>query len=243
LRSKKQQVEELGPGVPAYIVTFSDMVTLLLTFFVMLLSLAKMQDPELVNVGRDGFVSSLRNCGLGLLTGRRQTTDFGESKMKYYISNSDKDVEVRTIDAKQENVRRLFSTVTRSMQTLPSQIVAEKNSFSVTEIKFRAGDATLNGSAKTYLTKFLTDMRPQRGGIEQLYVLGLAQGEADERKQWLLSAKRASAVAEYMNEMMPKGANFRIFSWGAGSGGVWVGRDSPISAHAEILIAILRNSS
>ena len=38
---------EEGSKVPAYIVTYSDMVTLLLTFFVMLMSLAQFQDPEL----------------------------------------------------------------------------------------------------------------------------------------------------------------------------------------------------
>ena len=36
---KNQTPEILPPKVPGYIVTFSDMVTLLLTFFVMLLTL------------------------------------------------------------------------------------------------------------------------------------------------------------------------------------------------------------
>ena len=46
-------IEEEGTKVPGYIVTFSDMVTLLLTFFVMLLTLADVQDPELFDKGRD----------------------------------------------------------------------------------------------------------------------------------------------------------------------------------------------
>ena len=68
--SKQRQgpVEE-KQKVPAYIVTFSDMVTLLLTFFVLLLTLAQVQDPELFNRGRDSFFESIRYCGLGNLLG------------------------------------------------------------------------------------------------------------------------------------------------------------------------------
>ncbi|MDD5011702.1 MAG: flagellar motor protein MotB, partial [Phycisphaerae bacterium] len=50
--SRKSAPQDNPPSVPAYIVTFSDMVTLLLTFFVLLISLAKMQDPEKFNAGR-----------------------------------------------------------------------------------------------------------------------------------------------------------------------------------------------
>ena len=63
------QEESAADEVPAYIVTFSDMVTLLLTFFVMLLSLATMQDPELLNKGRDSFVESLQALRSGHLHG------------------------------------------------------------------------------------------------------------------------------------------------------------------------------
>jgi len=50
LRQARPVIEDDKPKVPSYIVTFSDMVTLLLTFFVMLLSLAEVQDPELFNL-------------------------------------------------------------------------------------------------------------------------------------------------------------------------------------------------
>ena len=63
-------IEDGDPKVPGYIVTFSDMVTLLLTFFVMLLSLSQIQDPELFDKGRDAFLESIRNIGLGVLFGK-----------------------------------------------------------------------------------------------------------------------------------------------------------------------------
>mgnify|MGYP000199290769 CR=1 FL=1 len=64
------------------------MTTLLLTFFVMLLSLASMQEPELIGRGRDSFTFSLRNLGLGLLLGRKSKADFDNIKISLTIEMS-----------------------------------------------------------------------------------------------------------------------------------------------------------
>ena len=88
MKLRKKAVEGGGPKVPGYIVTYSDMVTLLLTFFVMLLSLSNVQDPELFNKGRDSFLESLRCIGLGILFGRREMAGFscwGWSRFKLVV--------------------------------------------------------------------------------------------------------------------------------------------------------------
>jgi len=36
-------------------------------------------------------------------------------------------------------------------------------------------------------------------------------------------------------------SNIPVYSWGAGSGGAWVGEDSMVSEKSQILIAILRD--
>ncbi|MHC4344865.1 MAG: flagellar motor protein MotB, partial [Planctomycetota bacterium] len=77
MNRERQAEEERGSSVPAYIVTYSDMVTLLLTFFVMLLTLASMQDPELYNIGRDSFLQSMNQFGIGSLFGGFQNPFFG----------------------------------------------------------------------------------------------------------------------------------------------------------------------
>ena len=64
--------------VPAYIVTFSDMVTLLLTFFVMLLSMSKSRNTELFQRGHDSFVNSIKNFGLGAVKGRSTEVNLEE---------------------------------------------------------------------------------------------------------------------------------------------------------------------
>jgi len=86
-------------------------------------------------------------------------------------------------------------------------------------------------------------------------VLGLAYDGLTEQERWILSAKRAQAVADYLRDTLSGAggeqlrrsliggeAKWSIYSWGAGPGGDWVGRDSPISQQSEILIAVLRAS-
>ena len=238
---ERKVIKESSPKVPAYIVTFSDMVTLLLTFFVMLLSLATARDEGLFNKGRGAFVQTIRTFGLGMLRGRKPRPNFGHIKTKYFIDRPDRLFEGRSIDAKGEAISRIFKKVSRSVKTLPSQIVAKKTNFSVTDIRFSPGGATLNASAKRFLTKFCSDLQqdPNPETIK-LYMLGLAGDEATEKQQWIVSARRAQAVADFLQDVSPSEAKWPIYSWGAGPGGDWVGQDSPISEQSHILIAVLR---
>lgn len=241
MRRQKQVTRTEGPNVPAYIVTFSDMTTLLLTFFVMLLSLANVQDPELFNKGRGSFVQSMRNLGLGMLYNRKRAPEFGEVKIKYFIDNPDKLFPGRSIHAKEEEIRRVFKNLSRSMKTLPSKIVAQKTSFSITNIRFSPGQATLNEQARQFLTEFCLDLKKGLGSeAVKLYVLGLDSEEATEKQQWILSARRARATEDFLKETLPSVSNWPVYSWGAGPGGDWVEQNSPISKKSHILIAVLR---
>ena len=253
MRPQRRTIAEQGPKVPAYIVTFSDMVTLLLTFFVMLLTLADVQDPELFNKGRDAFIRSLRFVGLGTLFGKSQMPDFGSFKPRYFIDEADESSDARTIDAKAEELRRIFRQLTKSAATRPLQRVATRTNFSVTDIRFSPGRAELNEQGRQFLTKFCRDLQ-QGAGSEAvgLYVLGLAPDAPSEKEQWLLSARRAQAVADFLREALSSagsqgrlsasvpGARWAVYSWGAGPGGDWAGPDSPISSESQILIAVLR---
>ena len=243
MRRQRQVIEERGPKVPAYIVTFSDMVTLLLTFFVMLLSLSQIQDEELFHSGRESFLRSIRTLGLGMLYGRKQKPNFGNTKIKYFIHRSDKLFEGRTIDAEGEEARRAFKTVIRRMNTMPSQIVAKRSSFSVTNIYFARGDTTLNKSVNDFLTEFCLGLQQDFGSKAiKFYVLGMASDEATAKEQWILSARRAKVVADFLQDTLSSASKWPVYSWGAGPGGDWVSRDSPISSRSQILIAVLRTN-
>jgi len=245
LSRKNQVIEEKGCGAPAYLVTFSALVTLLMLFFVLLLTLANVQDEGILGKGRyaetqESFLRSIKTFGLGVLSRGKTTPDFGNIKIKYFISNPDENASFRTIDAKEENLRRFFKNVSRSAKTMPSQIVAQKTNFSVTNISFLPGEVLLNEPAKKFLTQFIVDLQ-QNSGTQavKLYVLGLARDERTEKKQWILSAMRAQTVADFLDDILPSQFQCLVYSWGAGPGGCWVAPDSPISKQSQILIAVL----
>ncbi len=239
-----KKVQESSPKVPAYIVTFSDMVTLLLTFFVMLLSLASVHDDEIFNVTRDAFVEHINTFGLGMLIGKKIGPDLGKVKYIHYIAGPDKGYDVRTIDGDEENIRRIFKNVSKSMETMRSQIVAQRTDFSVTGIRFPSGRALLNEPAEKYLRQFALNLQQDAGSeIIKLYVLGLADDGRTEKAQWILSARRAQAVADFLNDVLPSQLQYPVYSWGAGPGGRWITRDSPVYKESQILIAVLRGNN
>ncbi len=243
---KRQVIEEEGLSAPAYLVTFGALVVLLLLFFVMLLTMADTKDAGARGKGRytesrESFFRSIRGLGLGIFYPKKEGPDFGNVKPKYFIISPDRQVEGSTIDAREEGIRRVFQAVSRSVKSMPSQIVAKTTNFSITDIWFPPGDATLNESAKRFLTEFCSDLEqdPDSKAV-RLYVLGLAGDESTEKEQWILSARRAQVVAEFLRDILPSEYNWPVYSWGAGSGGDWVGQDSPISRQSQILIAVLR---
>jgi len=256
LKRPRLIIEDEGPKVPGYIVTFSDMVTLLLTFFVMLLALADVQDPELFDSGRDAFLESIRNIGLGVLFGREDLPRFGGIKTKHSISNPDEFADRRTLDAKAEELRRILEKLKQTTTIVPSQIIADRTNFSISNVHFSPGRVDLDESARKFLRGFCLDLQQNYGRKPtELYVLGLASDGKSDKDNWLLSSRRAKTVADFLRSSLYEAgagqsqhslagsqSKWSVYSWGAGAGGDWVGRDSPISRHSQILIAVLRAS-
>jgi len=253
-KTQHSKTEESGPKVPGYIVTFSDMVTLLLTFFVMLLSLATVQDEEMFHKGRDSFSFAIRSLGLGMFLGSKPRPDFGNVKIKYFIIKPDKFFKGRSIHIKEEKIRQVFNELCQSMKTMPSEVAATKTDFSVANIRFPRGMSRLDASAKQFLGSFCSHLQQDSGSRPiKLYVLGLADDQATEKDQWILSAKRAKVVADYLRGILSSGSGVQtqrsafggwskwsVYWWGAGPGGDWVRQESPISKQSQILIAVLR---
>lgn len=254
---KRRQAADEGPAkVPGYIVTYSDMVTLLLTFFVMLMSLASVQDPELFNKGRGSFVQSMRELGLGILYSKKQTVYLGSKKIRYSADSEDELSAARDMDTTEQELRRIFDQIRQSMQTMPSQIVGSGATYSLADIRFSPGEATLNESARNSVRQLAASLQQRpiyEGGT--LYIVGLANQEKTDKQQWMLSARRAQAVAECVQELLCGEAGqptrssrpnavprWRICWWGAGPGGDWIDKDGPICEQSQILLAIMKPS-
>jgi outer membrane protein OmpA-like peptidoglycan-associated protein len=256
VKNKPAVVEEKGEKAPLWIISFADMISLLMAFFVMLLTMASTKSGKLANEGEGifeatiyGFNKSIEGFGLpGLFGGKpgqygtpRDALYF-DSHKTYYPVKGDEGA-VRTIDAAEERLRRVFNRLGRHATTCKSQLRWGQPDFVVTPITFKQGQFVLDTPAKEFLKKFTADLQESAPGKLRLHIVGLALEETSEKQQWMLSAKRAEAVADFIRGNLPDGIQWSVYSWGVGTGGDWVVQDSVISGQSPIFIAVVRENS
>ena len=239
---KKKKSSAMGPpGVPAYIVTFSDMVTLLLTFFVLLLSMAGTQNVSIYKSTQSAFKSEMDCFGLpGFMSSKYDAPKLEHAKVKYR-SKEGNDISERSTDSQAEMLRRIILDLEKTMKITQSQITCRSKDFNVTDIHFKRRKWDLSSSAKEYLTKYSLSLQESFTGQSPptIYVVGLAGKERTEKQRWILSARRAQSVADFLRQNLPENSKWRLYCWGAGSGGAWSNNTGPMNKDAEIMISVL----
>ena len=239
--SRKPKQEESGPKVPTYIVTFSDMVTLLLTFFVMLLSMAETQvEDHKFLAGRSSFQRAVADFGLtGFLINKHSGPQFQHPKPQYRVDEGEDKPEDRSVDAHTEMIRRILMDIESQMDISPSHITGKSKTFLPTNIRFPKDSFILDEQNKTKLNRYWMQTKNSISDVNSMiYVVGFGADASTTREQFIISSKRASAVADYLKELNDS-ENCSIFSWGAGSGGDWTGKNGITSKDTHIVITII----
>ena len=252
---KKQAAAEEGGGekAPLWIISFADMVSLLMAFFVMLQTMAHMKSGKVGYGGEgafaatlEGFRKNIAGCGMpSVFSGSsNKSLNFDREATYYPVEGGDSNSAGNIMDGREEKTRRTFSRVCTYAQSLSSQIRGRNPNFVVTPIEFKLGQTALDESAKKFLEKFATDLQHSTNVRElTIYVVGLAGQEKNEEAQWKLSAKRGEVVAEFLREKLPMEASKSVFSWGAGAGGAWVKGEYAVSEGTNVLIAVLKTGN
>ncbi|MHC4554037.1 MAG: flagellar motor protein MotB [Planctomycetota bacterium] len=237
-----KQPEESKTPVPSYIVTYSDMITLLLTFFVMLLSLAETQvDEHKFMAGRYSFKSAVADFGLsGFLINQDSGPQLDHPKPKYRIDEGKDKENDRSIDAETEMVRRALLEVERMMNISPSHICGMDKTFLQPGIEFQPGSWDIDADAKKKISALCEQIKVNYTQQEPiLYVLGLAADTKNDRQQWIVSSQRAKAVSDAIRTQIPEDLKWPVYCWGGADGGEWVGRNGQTTKNNQILIAVL----
>ncbi|MCK4960739.1 MAG: OmpA family protein [Planctomycetes bacterium] len=237
----RKTIGNTKPEVPAYIVTFSDMVTLLLTFFVLLLTLAESQSEEKFKLGQSSFKAALTNFGVqGFLFNSTSGPDLGNPKVKYKVNEAAEESDERTIDSAMEMLRRSVLKLEETMDIYPSQLSGSSSMFTVADIRFAQDSYVLGEKDKEFLSGYCDRLAESFSGQEPtVYIVGLAGEVSGSRKQWAISARRAKNVADFMLARLPDRHKWHIHNWGAGGGGNWTKATGMASKQADILIAVL----
>jgi len=222
------------------------MTTNLLTFFVLLLSMGHIRDESLFDDGQRISLLFLESVKTGF--GFKNATDFDFSKTKYSIDRPDQ-VKGLTKDARQEQARRLFESLQRSMQTLPSHLQGDRVEYSVANVRFAPGQTVFDESSRQWLSGFALNLGQSLSpATTMLYVVGVADRAAGDAPSWMLAAQRSRVVADFLRQALSTstgasgGSNppWQIFWWGTGPGAKWAGQDTPSPGQSQILIAAMK---
>jgi len=182
-RRKKKEASKEEPGAPLWMVTYSDMVTLLLCFFVMQLVYANFEDPGKVEAALQSLKAAF---GTGSIH-HTEPTDPSPSKSTD-MKESAKEQNEKLVEALQSILAEMMSQNLVRMTQTKMEIRIQLDEM----VLFRPGSAALNPVSLGLLNDIAV-------AVHDYPILMIVEGHADadgtsEEKNWIMSASRAVAV-------------------------------------------------
>ena len=248
---KEAAEEESGEKAPLWIISFADMISLLMAFFVMLQAMAVTRSGELCNSGvgvfestMSGFRKSINGFGVpGLFGHSNEAMDFNHDQAHWALESSDKEnPNTKAVDGREEKIRRVFSELESKATTHKSFLFGRKPQFIVAPIMFGKNSYELEDDARGYLDRLANDLE-QAGNLEKLkiYIVGIAPEAKEVKDQWIVSAKRGQMCANYLKDQL--GDKAEIYNWGGGTGGEWTVSEGSAPKNTHVLIATVYQSN
>lgn len=193
-RKEKPKQEAAPPGAPLWMVTYSDMVTLLLTFFVMQLAMANFSDPGKIDAALESIRAAFGSGGLEKLNKIIEQTEAGNNDQREVkaISNHQMISQLRNVlkDQISSDMIRMTTDVTEIRLRVNDQVF------------FAPGSSELHPSGRGIITDIT---RALEGNKVQVIVEGHSDADgSDELVNWRLSAERAVSVIGTMRAITDK---------------------------------------
>ncbi len=173
-------------GAPAWMVSFGDMMTLILTFFILLVSMADTQNVGLVAAGVGSFVVHTRSYGLpGIMDDYEKAEIFNTVRSRFNLPpETDPDKKADHTDA--SNLEQIRAAAANHLK--PHRQIAQPG-----VAVFATGSSELTGASKQYIDIVADVIFPAVGQTL------LLEGHAP-KGQLALAFARAQAVERYLVE-------------------------------------------
>jgi hypothetical protein len=242
MSKKAPPKEEKGESAPLWIISFADMISLLMAFFVMLQTMAAPRSgtvakpkPGVFESTIASFQDSIRYFGLQeLFKGQKGVPPH------YAMSNPNKEKGVQAIDGREEKNRRIFSKLRNTAQPYLSAVSNKKPSYFPMPIVFSQTSDKLSADSTDCLAGLVNTIRQTMASQkDKICVIGVAPDISGTERQWLVSERRAGVVAAYLKNDIPNLRDDNLHWWGAGKGGQWIKTDNASSVQSHIFIVIL----
>jgi chemotaxis protein MotB len=186
-------MSEEKKSAPAWMVSFGDMMTLILTFFILLVSMSKTQQVGLVATGVGSFVVAIRSFGLPGTLDEYEKASFYENVRKRFSLPAESDPE------RQED--HLLATNLELIRAEAAQALRPHDQIGQPAIATFAPDSsTLTESTRRYLDLLSESLYPQPGEMLLFEGHALDAGPSHRGDNHWLAFERARAVRDYMHE-------------------------------------------
>ncbi|MCK9479799.1 MAG: OmpA family protein [Firmicutes bacterium] len=193
MRSGRQNTRK---GAPAWMNTYGDMVTLLLTFFVLLYSFSSIDAEKW-----QALVISLSGGQRGVMQHTAHTSD----------SELQQDIDFAQLQAELAEFQRLYDSIVRYVEenNLAAQILLSHTDNEiqmrfVDNVLFDSGKANLKPAASNILSQIATALTSHRDSIKMVRIEGhtdnVVINTSEFPSNWELSTTRAVEVLKYLVE-------------------------------------------
>ncbi len=242
--------EEAGEKAPLWMISFADMISLLMAFFVMLLTMATSRSGTLCETGMgvfersiESFRDSIASYGVPGVLGERKSLGFERTMRRYAVDGAKEETDgQRVIDADEERTKRLFRQLQTRAAATPSSVGGSQALCDTAPIVFGPGAAELGPEDERYLARFCADLKAS-SSLEgmMVVVVGAAPDARTFRDKWVLAAERARIVAQQIQSHLTD-TRVSVVSWGTTDTAAWSKELPSSNRQVHILLSVLRKN-